>query len=313
MSDRIPLVYILSNGRSGTTLLDLLLGAHDHVWTTGEAQNLPWELVNPRAPCGCGNPVHESPFWKPILPDIPTDTDGYHVGCFHNSEQVGKVLRWNLLPDLIRGRARPRWRDAVEEYGRKNETLFRVVREAAEERSGNEIQWLVDASKNVYRLFWLQQSGRFDLRVIHVMKDPRALVYSMARPWLPSGIHRVLRYTGRWIVENALMAHLCRVNFDPEHVRRLSYETLAGAPEETMEAIGEWLGVDYPPELVHNFKDYENFAISGNMMRWRESDDDIRLDERWKSRLPVAYQHLVHMLTVPFRRFCGYTQAEARL
>jgi hypothetical protein len=80
-----------------------------------------------------------------------------------------------------------------------------------------------------------------------------------------------------------------------------------------MEAIGEWLGVDYSPDLVHNFKDYENFAISGNMMRWRESDDDIRLDERWKTELPGVYQHLVHGLTVPFRRFCGYAQVEARL
>jgi hypothetical protein len=71
MHGRLPLVYILSNGRSGTTLLDLLLGAHPRVWTVGEVQNLPWEMRYPRAPCGCGNPVQESPFWAPILHDIP--------------------------------------------------------------------------------------------------------------------------------------------------------------------------------------------------------------------------------------------------
>jgi hypothetical protein len=307
MAERIPLVYIVSNGRSGTTLLDLLLGAHEHVWTTGEVQNLPWELVNPRAPCGDGNPVHESPFWEPILSEIPTAPEGYHVGCFHNEEQVGKVLRWNLLPDLIQGRTRPRWTEAVEEYGRKNERLFRVVREAAENRSEADIQWLVDASKTVYRLFWLQQSDRFDLRVIHVMKDPRSLVYSMAGPWLPYGIHRVLRYTVRWIVENALMAHLCRTNFEPNQVYRLRYKELAGAPEDTMRSVGEWLELDYSPSLVHNFRNYENFAISGNMMRWRESEDEIRLDERWKREFPAPYRALVGALARPFHALCGYS------
>jgi hypothetical protein len=308
MADSIPLVYILSNGRSGTTLLDLLLGAHKNIWTTGEAQNLPWELVHPRAPCGCGNPVQESAFWKEILDDIPTKIEGYHVGHFHNEQQVGKVLRWNLLPDLIRGASREKWIEAVDEYGRKNEQLFRVVRDAAKNRTGHDIQWLVDASKDVYRLFWLQQSGRFDLRVIHVMKDPRALVYSMARPWLPAGIHRVLRYTARWVLENALMAHLCRSLFSNDHVRRLSYQQLAGSPRETMVSIGAWLELDYRPELIHEFKQYENFAISGNMMRWRESDDEIRLDERWKTEFPAVYRAIVEALAGPFRSLVGYPQ-----
>jgi hypothetical protein len=306
MSDPIPLIYILSNGRSGTTLLDLLLGAHEHLWTTGEAQNLPWELVNPRAPCGCGNLVQESAFWKEILDDIPTETAGYHVGYFHNAQQVGKVLRWDLLPDVLQGSIRERWSDAVSEYGEKNEKLFRVVREAAERRAGRDIHWLVDASKDVYRLFWLQQSGQFDIRVIHVMKDPRSLVYSMARPWLPAGIQRVVRYTGRWIIENALMAHLCRSNFAPAHVYRLSYEQLARSPEQTMTAIGDWLGITYPPDLVHHFRSYDNFAISGNMMRWRESERTIRLDERWKRDFPKPYQLLVELLAGPFRSVVGY-------
>jgi hypothetical protein len=306
MADRIPLVYILSNGRSGTTLLDLLLGAHENVWTTGEVQNLPWELVNPRAPCGCGNPVEESPFWKPLLPDIPTEPAGYHVGYFHNIQQVGRVLRWDLLPDVVSSRVSAQWKDAVEEYGANNETLLRTVHEAAEQRTGSDIHWIVDASKDVYRLFWLHQSDRFDLRVIHVMKDPRALVYSMARPWLPTGIHRVIRYTGRWIVENALMAHLCRTAFTDKHVRRVTYQQLAGSPEATMQSLGDWLGLDYPAELVHTFNQYENFAISGNMMRWRESDDDIRLDERWKTEFPAPYRSLVRALTAPFHTLCGY-------
>lgn len=304
--DRIPLIYILSNGRSGTTLLDLLLGAHPKMWTTGEVQNLPWEIVNPRAPCGCGNPVHESPFWKPLLTDLPTAPEGYHIGYFHNKKQVGRILRWDLLPDLLQNRVRPGWQDAVDAYGENNEAVFRTVRAAAEHWQDKPVEWLVDASKDVYRLFWLAQSNRFDLRVIHVIKDPRALVYSMAKPWLPYGANRVMRYTARWIVENSLMAHLCHSAFPAEHVYRLRYEDLAGQPESTMVEIGNWLGLDYPPALTEQFKQYENFAISGNMMRWRDSNDSIRLDERWKTEFPVGYRQIVYALTAPFRSYVGY-------
>jgi hypothetical protein len=309
MNQKIPVVYILSNGRSGTTLLDMLLGAHPNIWTLGEAQILPWELINSRVPCGCGQPVSESEFWKPILDLIPTEINGYHIGYFRNINQVGKVIRWDLLFDLLRGRAREKWKGPIDEYGRKNAKLFEVVRKAAEQRSGHEIRWLVDASKDPYRLFWLKQSGYFDLRIIHVIKDPRALVFSMAKPWLPYGAHRVVRYTGRWIVENMIMHCLYESCFQTVQVWRQTYETLASQPGKTLQAIGEWLDVRYPPERVAKFRDYENFAISGNMMRWRENDDKIRLDQRWKNQLPSVYEKFVHLVTRPFQVYCGYAEA----
>jgi hypothetical protein len=309
MAQKIPLIYILSNGRSGTTLLDMLLGAHPNIWTLGEAQILPWELVNPRVPCGCGKPIPQSEFWKPILDQIPTEVDGHHIGYFRNREQVGQVIRWQLLPSLLSGSASSKSSSAIREYGRKNAVLFRTVRKAAEQRSGHQIQWLVDASKDPYRLFWLQQSGFFKIRVIHVMKDPRALVFSMAKPWLPYGVHRVVRYAGRWVIENMIMSRLCEVNFQPQHVRKQTYESFASHPGKTMRAIGDWLGVDYKPERAANFRNYENFAISGNMMRWRDNEDTIKLDERWRESLPAVYRKLVGLVTSPFRTSVGYTRA----
>ena len=308
-NNKVPLIYILSNGRSGTTLLDLLLGAHPKIWTLGEAQNLPWELRNPRAPCGCGNPVPESEFWAPIIDSIPTEIDGYHIGYFRNEKQVGKVLRWDMLPDVLRGEVSSRWQEAAREYAIKNQHYFEVVYEAAQDRSPEPIRWFVDASKDPYRLFWLQASGLFDIRVIHMLKDPRALVYSMARDWIGNpvdGINRTIRYTARWIIENAIMAHLCRVQFSAADTWTQRYESLASHPEETLTQLGNWLGVKYSPSLVHDFRKYENFAISGNMMRWRESDSEINLDERWKSDLPSSYARFIRLATQPFHTLCGY-------
>ena len=44
---------------------------------------------------------------------------------------------------------------------------------------GDQVQWLVDASKSVYRLLWLRETGLFDVRVIHLVKDPRVRALDM--------------------------------------------------------------------------------------------------------------------------------------
>lgn len=302
----IKVVYILSNGRSGTTLLDLLLGAHPNVWTLGEAQILPWELKNRRAPCGCGEPIERDDFWQPLLSEIPLETTGYHVGYFRNERQVGKVLRWSHLPGLLRGRVSPDWERAAREYAAKNEKFFRVAHRAAEERLGRTVKWLVDNSKDPYRLFWLQQSPQFDLRVVHLVKDPRAFVYSMVRRDLPGVSRKVIRFTGRWIVENAIMQRLMKVCFLERHTFSLSYERLASDPASALKWIGNGLGLRYSDRLIENFRDYENHAISGNMMRWRDRDDEIRLDDRWRRNLPVPHIWFVSAVTRPFYELCGY-------
>jgi hypothetical protein len=308
MTSQVPLVYITSNGYSGTTLLDLLLGAHPKLWTLGEAQNLPWELQNPRSPCGCGQPVDEDDFWRAILEDIPIETRGYHIGYFRNRAQVGKVLRWRILPDLIRGVISKRWRAAVREYGEKNRQYFEAVRREAALRTGRDVEWLVDNSKDSYRLFWLQHSGQFQVRAIRMVKDPRAFVYSVLKRQETFDIGDVIRYTGRWIVENMVISRVLRKSIRSENKKRLTYDELALQPKRTLQSIGKWIGIEYSPNLINTFREYENHAISGNMMRWRQSEDVIRFDEAWKEKLSPLISRLILTLTRPFASYCGYPE-----
>jgi hypothetical protein len=307
MTSQVPLIYIASNGHSGSTLLDLLLGAHPSIWTLGEAQNLPWELRNRRAPCGCGQPVEEDDFWRSVLDDIPLEIEGYHIGYFRNIAQVGKVLRWRILPDIIRNEISDEWRPAVQEYGANNAQYFKTVRAEAAERSEDDIEWLVDNSKDPYRLFWLQHSGYFKTRAIHLVKDPRAFVYSMVKDD-PTNLMNVFRYTGRWIIENMIIANVVRKSIFDENVRRVTYDELAQCPKQTMQSIGDWLALDYNPSRVETFREYENHALSGNMMRWRESEEQIYYDESWKQNLPSSISRIIALLSRPFASQCGYPE-----
>jgi len=301
---KLPLIYILSNGRSGSTLLDLLLGAHEHIWTLGEAQNLPWDLREEDRLCGCGARLKACAFWQHILRRIPLDQGEYPIEFFREAQGRGKVLRWDLLPGLCGGSIPLRHRKAVHEYGALNADYLAAVFDAAGEQRRGTVRWLVDASKDPYRLFWLQHSRRFDLRVIHLTKDAPAFVYSMVKRNLPRARKTALRMTARWLVENAVMTRLCRANFLERQYIHLRYEDLAGQPDATCRRLGDWLGLEFPERTSRDFRNSENHAVSGNRTRWQNTS--IRLDQQWRSALPKSYQRLTRLLTQPLARTYGY-------
>ena len=302
---RLPLLYILSNGRSGSTLLDLLLHAQPQIWSVGEAQILPWELRAERAPCGCGAELRACPFWSPILPRIPLAGAVPPIEHFREAHGRGRVLRWEHLNDLLRGRVGARRADAAREYGAHNRRYLEAVKDAAEELRGHPVEWLVDASKDPYRLLWLESSGLFDVRVVHLVKDPRAFVHSMTRADQKRG-RRSLRFAARWVVENALFRRLCERGFAADRKLRLRYEDLTRAPERTLETLGAWLGTRLDARFGDGFRAVENHCVAGNRMRWRA--DGIRFDESWRESLPKELARAVWTLTWPLRGAMGYVQ-----
>lgn len=304
MRDRIPVVYILSNGRSGTTLLDMLLGSSPNAWTLGEAQLLPWELRENRSPCGCGRDLKACPFWNEVLPEVPLGRGPYPIDFFREQHGAGQVLRWSLLPDVIRGSLSGSRRRAAREYGRVNAEYFIAVLRAAHRETNQKVQWLIDASMDPYRLVWLQQSDFFRVRVIHLTKSPEGFVYSMikhkesGRDWL------ALRMAGRWLVENILMMHICRAILTEDQWRHVRYEDLASNPKTVQRRLGRWLAIDFPEWEGKSFRAYTNHALSGNKMRWE--DTEIRLDTRWKRHMSATNRLLSRVVTFPVAQALGH-------
>lgn len=303
---RIPLVYVVSNGRSGSTLLDLLLGANPECWSVGELQILPWELKENRAPCGCGTPIEECDFWSPLIEDRSFEDGPAPLHHFRDAHGFGKVLRREHLLALFSGKPARRDSKRAVEYADRTADLLARVLPRAEARRGRSVRWMIDASKDPYRLFWLASSERFDLRVVHLTKDPRAFVHSMTRRLEEQRLGPVLRYSARWVVENALMRAVTERALAPEQVRRIRYEDLAGDPETTLGELGEWLGVEDLPASVRTFREVENHAVSGNEMRWRAGN--VRLDERWRREMPAVARRLTDLTTLPVRSGFGYSR-----
>ena len=305
--NKIKLIYIASNGRSGSTLLDLLMGAHSNVWTLGEFQILPWEIKTPRQVCGCGKPVLECDFWAAIIQNHKDILLNGTIHRFRHTHQFGRVIRWDEIPfflvtHLKQSATRER---AIKDHGIQNAIVMRNVLEKAREHKGQQVSWLVDASKDHYRLMWLYQSGIFDIRVIHIVKEPRAFVYSMTKKdsgWLQ--IRKSVRMAGRYIVENYLIDRVFAGTVRRHtHWCNIRYEDLARRPENTLQMLCEWLRLPPDPDICSKFRGLQH-GISGNDMRYKNTP--IELDENWKQNLPILLQKVIYGMTFFSARKYGY-------
>ena len=133
VSDKLKILYIASSGRSGSTVLDLLLGAHAACWTLGEFYVLPWNLRMHTKPCGCGRPVEECHFWGPIVAEHQGALLQGSIDRFRDSYNGGRPIRFREYRFLGSSAAAHRQRRAhqLEQYGRDNvEVLDRVLQGA---------------------------------------------------------------------------------------------------------------------------------------------------------------------------------------
>jgi hypothetical protein len=306
--ERLRLLYVASIGRSGSTLLELLLAAHPAIATVGELHLWPHELRpgGRHLPCACGQDVTSCPFWIEVARRVdPLGAPPPQIDAFRERHEAGRTLRLRRLRDVLRagdlgGRA------DVATYAANNERAYRAYLDVTAESTGQRPSFLVDASKDVYRLAWLAGSGRFDVTVLHVVRDPRGFV-SSERANLDAEGARLWRLAARkgaaWSVHNQLVRWAAR-SMGRERYVHVPYEALAGDPAGTLAGIGRVIGRDLGREQVDGFRTVGGHAIGGNPMR--HADGDIRVDLRWRSTLPGAAQRLALAASTLNRRAFGY-------
>jgi hypothetical protein len=302
MSVPIPLIYITSNGLSGSTLLDVLLGAHPQIWTLGEAMELPSESRNPTLSCGCGQRFPACPYWGPLLAADPALFSDDEIHRFREHPGSGKVLRLTELRRAWLYGAGPQSnQDAIDGFGAVNSEIAARCLVAAQAIKPT-VRVLVDASKDPYRLRWLALSGRFELHALHITKDPRAYIDSLTRNRERPNA-RTLRGCLRYVVQNRVIERICR-RTPLASWAHLRYEDLAASPAETLQAVLARIGLEsagYLPRLDGHGK---NHGIAGAVIR--AGSGEIRLNERWRDSLSPARQRLILGLTRGPARDYGY-------
>jgi hypothetical protein len=303
MSAKTPtptVIYVAGMGRSGTTLLAILLGAQQEVFGGGELRRYWQGLSTPGWLCGCGQTVAECEFWRGVRGSVST-ADAADSARMLDLQRRRLRLRPRQMLSLRRDTAGDgaRW---CRDYARAVDELYRAVAVA----SGARI--VVDSSKELPDGYLLSRLSELDFRVVHMVRDPRAVVHSFARSVPTPQPHRELLPQGgtlataaKWDVRNVCAERMFRRLGD--RYSRVSYEDLVADPASALESIVRPLGLSGP--VLTDGLSSPNHTFSGNPRRFGV-EGRIELDDEWRREMPRASSALVSAATWPVARRYGY-------
>jgi Sulfotransferase family len=282
-----PVRYMCMPGSpyTGSTLLGLLLNSHPACASIGAATGLTARIDLATYLCSCGVRFRDCEFWRGI--EARTAELGHHVAVFKNDYWSTHVRvsrrRWldGILVRSLGSSLLNAVRDAVIWHGpvgrRLSEarlstwSLARAVLDAARKSA------FVDTARDHQRPKYLMGSPMFDVKVIHLVRDPRGNTAS------------IMKHTGVGVASAARRWR--HYNLETDRVRHLlpsgswmllHYEELCADPQATLDRIAGFIGIEPAPapkdlQLVKNH-------IIGNSMRLRRVGE-IREDRTWREIL----------------------------
>jgi Sulfotransferase family len=278
--------YIGGSGRSGSTILDMMLGGNSRAFSAGQLDDLRFWLDTGRY-CTCGRSMVDCPFWKEVL----KIDDEAVPPAMNVSPKVGKVTR--TLRVLTSGVNAAEAREAERAWA----LLDRVA-----ERSGKDL--VVDSSKSALRLARLARHPMGErLRVVHLVRDARGYVASKsfsARVESPQGTAGYTKVQSKpaavadWFAQNLLMLTVGLVAFRGRYFI-LTYEQMTHDPERILDRLAQFLEMEYEPSMLPPLSRSDFHLIGGNSSRLAFTE--IRYDDSWRRKLTPREALLIRVAT----------------
>jgi hypothetical protein len=300
----IKVVYIAAHSRSGSTLLDRLLGQIPGFVSLGEVRHL-WQrgLVEDQD-CGCGAPFGQCPFWSAVLTSVFGTVDRT-MGAEIAAQLRGVDRVWRIgglgLARRSGNVSNPKLRAVLGVLDRLYTGLHRA----------GEVQVLVDSSKTPSYGFLLGLVPGIRLHIVHLVRDSRGVAYSRLRRNSRGELHwksesmLVARTALEWSAVNGLSWAL-KASLPHTLVR---YEGLVSDPAGTLQRISAACGHERPDlsflQGSQVFLD-TNHTVSGNEMRFDRGWIALKHDDEWRRELRNWHGLILKSMTWPWLKRYGY-------
>ena len=351
----VRVLYLAGSGRSGSTLLTTILGQLAGFFAAGELRYLWQRGVLENRPCGCGLPVNDCPFWSAVRRELPADNAagiadrlrtrlrlrglpallrrhrrGRPAVAGHPDDRViadlyAALARHAALAEAP-GPARhsgPAGGSGPARHSGPAGAPGAARHPGPAEGSGPTAGLadapgpvIVDSSKLPPYGALLGTLPGIDLRVLHLVRDPRGTAFSWRRRRGLDG-----RGDGRlmsrppvwkaallWLVWNGAAGRLW-ARGDSGRYLRIRYEDFVADPERVIRRIAGFAGMS-PARLPFTPAGQVLLApthsVAGNPSRHRVGPVPITDDDEWIWAMPTWSYALVTLISVPLLRRLGY-------
>ena len=298
-SDQEPLrvVYIAGVGRSGSTVLDSVLGNHTEIQSVGELSRLASDAWVQNFYCSCGKRSQECPFWVAVQQAWCDADSASRIQEY--IETQSKVEQFRQWPFLLQNS----WHNTqiFQVYAQQTVRLLQAIQLV----SG--CTTIVDSSKGIERAFALSLIPEIDLKIIQLVRDPRGVVWSHKKAFardLENGLPRDIPPQPAW----RAALYWCRMNLQADWLRRrvgpekgllVRYEDFMLHTLPVLQKIGDFIGVDL--ENVQRVIDegeklYFDHTIAGNRVRMK-GELKLKYDQEWLQKLPPRDRRVTEILS----------------
>lgn len=267
----MKIAYIVGLGRSGSTLLDLMLNAHSQVCTVGEAKDL-WSKAH-------------------VLKRIRQKPRGYFTHgsrCTCQAETIWKCPFWISVNQHLHQHSGLSLTDLdiesndFDRFHRDNLLFFQAVSKA-----GN-VQVVVDSSKGLRRMKKLMKIPEIDVVPIHIVRNAQGRANSVRK-------NRFKIYTPS--IHYSYNAFRLFFHLLPLKHAMVRYEYLVTHPQNQLSHVMNYLDLHFERNQLY-WAEYEAHNLSGNSMN-RNNDSTLKLDDSWKYELTPFQKQMIQILSAP--------------
>lgn len=259
---RQKLILIRGLGHSGTTILDLILGAHSSIIGIGE-----------------GIRTLRGTIKKDTMPQKIRSEEGYKIPC-----TCGKIVKYcdiwgNTIQYLISNDNE----NLSEKFSYLSERIYKVY--------GND-KIIVDSSQSDWDSI-TDLNEKYDIKILFLTRDIRSWVNSVTKKYNGNIIKNIWTWNRTYTrFENFLIKN--KIDFF-----KLGYEELALETDVILQKIIEWLDLKYDKELL-NVLNSKSHIIAGNRMRLNKNKrSKIIYDYSWMLDNKINYKSI---LFLPFTK-----------
>jgi hypothetical protein len=302
---KLNVVYVAGAGRSGSTVLDRILGTIPGTVSTNELNRIWIDGFADNKQCSCGAKFSECVFWRSVVAE-----------AFGSAEKSEAARMQNIWTAVDRSRhflqlLAPVKSAAFKKRLREYQDVLRRLYFAIAKVSGAET--IVDSSKIPSGALILKGVPDLDVHVIHLVRDARACVYAWQKKKqnAKSGVslrqYTPLRTVTFWMMRNTFAGLLAT----QLPYARVLYEDLMKNPrlelQRLLDLLGPFSGKQLNFTTDHSITLPEYHSISGNPDRFSNGVTDLRLDLEWMAKMNGKTRRMATALTYPLLAKYGYT------
>lgn len=296
VADAVPeILYIMGTGRSGTTILEVLLTNEDGITATGELKHIFRDGYIRGLPCACGKPGQQCELWSGVLQESGWSAED----CRRIANAISSVESHEHFPLVYVGALNRR---KLALYREATTKLFTSVRRRSQSRI------VVDSSKYPARALLLAQMYPGKVKVLCITRSAAGLIAAFQKKnadeqWPKSRFAAAAYYLYvlfcMRLVRSRLGSRCMTIRFedlhrDPVGVMK-SIERWSGLSFERVEAKlarGEWLEVGH--------------IVTGNRLRKKGHVKFERTSANAASGQPVARATWFESLLERYRALLGF-------